>query len=508
MVNYMTIRTKIITIGVITPLLLVTSLMVAFYFHEKNRVVDSYVKKARAVVLAAESARQEMEEKWQLGIFNTDALKKFAHEGNMNKVLAAVPVVTAWNSAMKKADEGNYSFRVAKFNPRQQKNTPNPDEERAMKIIEEKKLNEFYELDKENNCVRYYRPVELTETCMACHGNPANSEKLWGNSNGLDPTGAKMENWNVGEVHGVFQVIQSLNKADHEIAVTMTKTIVYVICSLIAISLLYYLIINITINKPITSAISNLKNNSSVVTSASIQISSTSQQLATNTAKESAGIEETSANLELISNTTKDNVNRVNNAEKLALETKETANQGTQAMHEMITAIEDINKAAEDTARIMKAIDEIAFQTNLLALNASVEAARAGEAGKGFAVVSEEVRSLASRSAEAAKNTADIIEQSMIKAKNGTAITKNVASTLDCITAKILQISEIVSEISHDSQEQNDGILQVNCVIRDIDLSTQKNTTCAEEAASASEELNSLAEILNSEILKLSEIVH
>ena len=503
----MTIRTKIITIGVLTPVILVSFLLVGFYFHQRHETVDAYVQKARAVILAAESARQEMEDKWELGIFDTEALLKYAHEGDMNKVLAAVPVVTAWNSAMKKAKEGKYEFKVAKFHARNKNNEPDNTEARVLKLFDQNKLIEYYEVDKTANAVRYFRPVALTKTCMACHGDPAMSKKLWGNDNGEDLTGAKMENWSVGEIHGVFQVVQSLDEADSKLTNIMYETMVVVAIAMVIVSIIYYLIINSSVNKPIMTAVHSLKSDSGVVTNASRQISSTSVELANNSSKECAGLEETAASLELISNVTKQNLEYVKEAETLAHETKQTAEQGNRSMDEMVVAIDEINKASEDTARILKAIDEIAFQTNLLALNASVEAARAGEAGKGFAVVAEEVRSLASRCAEAARNTADIVEESMVKAKNGVSVTKNVAEVLDGIVTRISKISELVVKISSDSVEQADGINQINGVIAEIDHSTQKNAACAEETASASEELNSMAETMNIAVDNLARLV-
>ena len=96
----------------------------------------------------------------------------------------------------------------------------------------------------------------------------------------------------------------------------------------------------------------------------------------------------------------RDNANQANS---MASSVQDSAKRGTNAMDKMIQTINKIKSSSNDTAKIIKTIDEIAFQTNLLALNAAVEAARAGEAGKGFAVVAEEVRNLAQRSAEAGK---------------------------------------------------------------------------------------------------------
>src|SRR3974377_2190153 len=102
--------------------------------------------------------------------------------------------------------------------------------------------------------------------------------------------------------------------------------------------------------------------------------------------------------------------------------------------------MKEISSASEETSKIVKTIDEIAFQTNLLALNAAVEAARAGEAGAGFAVVASEVRNLALKAAEAAKETAKLIEGSVKQIKGGFELVKGTNSAFGGVTQNATRV--------------------------------------------------------------------
>jgi methyl-accepting chemotaxis protein len=204
---------------------------------------------------------------------------------------------------------------------------------------------------------------------------------------------------------------------------------------------------------------------------------------------------------------TRQNADNANQTTSMAVEAREAAGKGKEAMNRMAETIQKIKQSSDQTALIIKTIDEIAFQTNLLALNAAVEAARAGEAGKGFAVVAEEVRNLAQRSAEAAKNTSSLIAGSQQNSDQGVAVSKEVADALSQIFDSVQKVSQLSQEVAAASSEQAQGVDQVNTAVAQMDQVTQGNAASAEESASASEELSAQARELKEMVENLTALV-
>ena len=270
---------------------------------------------------------------------------------------------------------------------------------------------------------------------------------------------------------------------------------------LIVSSLSVFLIFSI--DRPIHQVVEGLTQGVGQVSSASGQISQASQHVAQGTSEQASGIEEVSSALEEIASITKQNSDNAQQVKGVMNEARQIIEKVRYHMSQMGQAIAEITTLSDETSKIVKTIDEIAFQTNLLALNAAVEAARAGEVGAGFSVVANEVRNLAMKASEAAKNTSHLIENTMKAVKKGNELTQ---STQDAFKENIDiagKQTRLIDEIAVASQEQAQGIEQVATAVVQMNQVTQANAANAEESASASEELNAQVEQLKSMIQEL-----
>ncbi|MEN9461257.1 MAG: hypothetical protein RIS84_1277 [Pseudomonadota bacterium] len=256
---------------------------------------------------------------------------------------------------------------------------------------------------------------------------------------------------------------------------------------------------NTTVKK-LTEVMALIQETSDAVSQAAEELSVGNLSLSQRTEQQAAALQETAASIEEMTSTVQQNAESAKQANTLASNARQQAQEGGEIVNSAVSAMLAINESSKRVSDIVSVIDEIAFQTNLLALNAAVEAARAGEQGRGFAVVAAEVRNLAQRSAAAAKEIKVLIQDSVHKVEDGTRLVNQSGQTLQQIMVAVKKVSDIIAEIAAASQEQSAGIHQVNKAIGQMDQMTQQNSSLVEAAANSSEAMRDQAQKLKQHV--------
>jgi methyl-accepting chemotaxis protein len=236
-------------------------------------------------------------------------------------------------------------------------------------------------------------------------------------------------------------------------------------------------------------------------------VAEVSRAVAAGASDQAANLQQSAAALEQMSAQIEQTARDADQVNHISREVHESSLSSQAALGRMSEAIAGIKDSADETAKIIGTIDQIAFQTNLLALNAAVEAARAGDSGKGFAVVAEEVRSLARRSQEAVANTSALIETAQRNADAGVAVVEDVTSSLQEIKGSADDVAALISEITALSLSQSQDIELLNGTMDEMDKVVQQNAAVAEESTCASKELNGQAHELTGMVSQLVGII-
>ena len=238
-------------------------------------------------------------------------------------------------------------------------------------------------------------------------------------------------------------------------------------------------------NDSLYKIVDEVRTGTEVIMTASIEIAQGNLDLSARTESQAGALEQTAASMEQLTSTVRQTADNAQQANLLTSQCAEMAVQGGQAVGQIIGTMEEIKTSSKQIVEIISVIDGIAFQTNILALNAAVEAARAGEQGRGFAVVASEVRNLAQRSALAAKEIKTLIDNSVGKIENGSRQVNEAGATINSVVDSITGVTATIGEITTSTQEQSQGINQINEAIIAMENVTQQNAALVEEASAA-----------------------
>ena len=502
----------IVASGIAVTATAIGACLTVYVLSARNRV-DALRNQMSVVLRQAETVADRMDAMHRRNAFNLDGLLVAAKTELKGRPLSeayretglytTIPIVAAWEAAEKAAKEEGFQFFTPSSPDVRARNSRNNNGSEYAEAFAAFAAGstEYFRHDAEKRQLILARPVRLAQSCLSCHGDPAQSLT----KDGKDVLGHPMEGMKVNDLKGAFVLIAPLT-GDAVVGSTM-RSMSFVSLGLLGLTATGFLLFSRRyVDRPLRESIATIDAASAQTAAAAAEIASASHALADGSSQQAAALEQSSASLEELTSMTKRNAESSETAKDTTHLARTAATQGAEKVRVMMEAMAQIERASGDVAKILKDIDEIAFQTNILALNAAVEAARAGEAGLGFAVVAGEVRTLAQRCAGASQETAAKIAACVDRSRYGATVSREVAESFSAIEIQVTKVDDLVGGIAIASREQSQGIEQITIAVSEMDKVTQANAATAEESASASEELNAQAASMKQAVSDLQEI--
>jgi methyl-accepting chemotaxis protein len=549
MLKKISLKNKLLFVAIAGPLLV----SVIMGIIEIKTIKDDNLKiieaRSKAVVMMAESARDEMAHKINIGI-----IKNF-EDISKDVIIEAVPVITAIKMAEENAKNSDYEFRVPKFSPRNKKNTPNEFEAKIINEIKEKKLYEKFVQKDES--LHYFRPIKLTRDCLYCHGDPKGEK---------DAVGGIKEGWKTGEIHGAFEIISSLEPMKKAIKKSILNTSIVAFFVIIIAAFLVWFFMKINVLNPvkkikkfiheiasgdlttkidhdskdelglisqelvtmqhfIKTGINSLSSTSQMMESSarhleelssdmskssedttvqSESVAAASEELSSNMESVAAAIEQTATNVSMVSSSAEEINHRISETASNTEKAKKISNEAVSQANEASVQVNRLGDAAQEIGKAIELITEISEQTNLLALNATIESARAGEAGKGFAVVADEIKKLAQQT----YNASEEVKQKIADIRSTTGETvksiKNISSVIQEVNDIVVGVTAAMEEQKMNISEITENVFQASKGTNHVSENTSQASEAAAEIAQSIARVNSNAADTNEKCINVN----